>query len=156
MRIPSRYKTFDEASSAFSRACPPPERRELSPPLPLVLRPPLRKKKSFSRVSTWLFPGSEHNRDTSIDSVTNAPRPVKGTEGFYQCVPAAGGIERRSFDTVNSVSTWETDDEDRTPPTAWSPESTPVAKQNQRPLERTATFGRAGGAPAKTSGVEAA
>lgn len=28
----------------------------LAPPLPLILRPPLRKKKSFSRVSNWLFP----------------------------------------------------------------------------------------------------
>lgn len=28
----------------------------LAPPLPLILRPPLRKKKSFSRVSDWLFP----------------------------------------------------------------------------------------------------
>ena len=71
--------------------------RPLAPPLPLVLRPPLRKKKSFSRVSNWLFPaGSSPNlttddpfqrkRDISHDSVTNLPKPVKEGEGFYQCI----------------------------------------------------------------------
>lgn len=63
----------------------------LQPPLPLVLRPPLRKKKSFSSVSAWLFPGG-HGRVASAGSVTNAPGPVR--EGFYQCVSppvTAGG-----------------------------------------------------------------
>ncbi|KAM7203506.1 hypothetical protein V8F33_002126 [Rhypophila sp. PSN 637] len=75
--------------------------RPLAPPLPLVLRPPLRKKKSFSRVSNWLFPaGSSPNlttsnsddpfqqrrREISRDSVTNQPRPIKEGDGFYQCI----------------------------------------------------------------------
>lgn len=110
------------------------------PPLPLVLRaPPLRKKKSFSRVSTWLFPSGQHSRDVSLDSVTNLARPVKGTEGFYQCVPP-GENERRSFESIGTVSTWDSD-EQRTVPTTWSPGSTPMAKQEGPPLERTATFG---------------
>lgn len=75
----------------------------LQPPLPLVLRPPLRKKKSFSSVSAWLFPGQlGHQRGVSVDSVTNAPGPVR--EGFYQCVSppvTAGG--RVSGETVSSL-----------------------------------------------------
>lgn len=66
----------------------------IQPPLPLVLRPPLRKKKSFSSVSAWLFPGGNgHQRAVSVGSVTNAPGPVK--EGFYQCVspPVTAGGE---------------------------------------------------------------
>lgn len=40
----------------------------LAPPLPLILRPPLRKKKSFSRVSNWLFPaGVEHGGQQGSD-----------------------------------------------------------------------------------------
>lgn len=78
--------------------------RPLAPPLPLVLRPPLRKKKSFSRVSNWLFPaGSSPNltsnnnnngedpfqqgrQEISRESVTNQPKPIKEGEGFYQCI----------------------------------------------------------------------
>jgi hypothetical protein len=151
MRIPNRYKTFDEASSAFAKSNnhgggrgnrPPP------PPLPLVLRPPLRKKKSFSRVSSWLFPAADHKREISLDSVTNMPRPIKGTEGFYQCVAGAEGIERRSFDTINTVSTWETDEEPRTAVTACSPDTTtPIAKQDERPMGRRTTFGLASKEP---------
>ena len=72
------------------------------PPLPLRLRPPLRKKKSFSRVSSWLFLPNNgdhqhlhhphpHNRDISLDSITNLPRPVTGADGFYQVAPAPAG-----------------------------------------------------------------
>lgn len=71
--------------------------RPLAPPLPLVLRPPLRKKKSFSRVSNWLFPADsslnlttddpfQRKREISHESVTNLPKPVKEGEGFYQCI----------------------------------------------------------------------
>lgn len=84
---------------------PPRSRGEdpaIQPPLPLVLRPPLRKKKSFSRVSTWLFPA--HQRGVSVDSVTNLPRPVRG-EGFYQCV-SPPVTARRSGETVSSVASW--------------------------------------------------
>ncbi|KAM0328119.1 hypothetical protein ACHAQA_005522 [Verticillium albo-atrum] len=150
MRIPRRAKTFAEASAAF--ITPPPSREgpehQLPPPLPLVLRPPLRKKKSFSRVSSWLFPGgAEHSRDISIDSVTNLPRPVKGREGFYQCVSPTEGVARRSFDSTATVSTWTSEDEDQTvPTTTWSPGSTPMTKQEEPPLERVSTFGKDRGA----------
>lgn len=91
----------------------------LAPPLPLVLRPPLRKKKSFSRVSNWLFPGDsghknaghQHKRGLSFDSVTNLPRPVTDKDGFYQCVDGRTG-DRTSLDTVSTadtLSTWTTE-----------------------------------------------
>jgi hypothetical protein len=100
-----------------------PNDRPLAPPLPLVLRPPLRKKKSFSRVSSWLFPGSEglhhhngslghhqqqqqHGREMSFESVTNVPRPVTGRDGFYQtfAAPAIRDEDKRS---LSSLSTWD-------------------------------------------------
>ncbi|EFX03021.1 hypothetical protein CMQ_2950 [Grosmannia clavigera kw1407] len=100
----------------------------LAPPLPLVLRPPLRKKKSFSRVSNWLFPGDSghnnashqqmHKRGMSFDSVTNLPRPVTDKDGYYQCVlpPTLDGrtYDRTSMDTaltVDTLSTWTTERE---------------------------------------------
>ncbi|POR33651.1 Uncharacterized protein TPAR_06141 [Tolypocladium paradoxum] len=130
------------------------EGRPLPPPLPLVLRPPLRKKKSFSLVSTWLFPGAEQSSDMSIGSVTNAPRPVKGREGFYQCIAANEARGRQSFDSLDSSSTWETDDEQCTAPTTWSPGSTPVTKAEEAPhigIERSATFGKKDARSAKSS-----
>jgi hypothetical protein len=145
-RIPHRSKTFDEASATFN---PPTSASSthipLPPPLPLVLRPPLRKKKSFSRVSNWLSMSQGHGREVSLESVTNRPRPVKGTEGFYQCVPAGqSASDRRSFGSVGSVSTWDTDEEDRTVPTTWSPGSTAITK-TEAPMDRSATFGRSAG-----------
>ncbi|KFA73622.1 hypothetical protein S40288_02577 [Stachybotrys chartarum IBT 40288] len=131
---------------------PPPGRREgraPPPPLPLVLRPPLRKKKSFSRVSTWLFPSGEHSREISLESITNLPRPVKGGEGFYQCVAVGGQVARPSFESLNTVSTWESGDRNSpSVPTAWSPDSTPATKQDELQLERTGTFGSNVGRPA--------
>ncbi|KAL9488950.1 hypothetical protein ACSS6W_001227 [Trichoderma asperelloides] len=119
------------------RPPPPPP-----PPLPLVLRPPLRKKKSFSRVSTWLFQEPGRARNQSMDSITNAPRPIKGSEGFYQCVTPPRRPDRRSIETFDTLSTWSTNDEDRTVPTAWSPRSTPTRKEEDNLLERSATFGK--------------
>lgn len=116
----------------------------LPPPLPLVLRPPLRKKKSFSRVSSWLFPNSERDSDPHFHSITTLPRPIKGHEGFYQCVDSKP--RRLSCDSRTTVSTWYTNDEDlASPPTACSPQSTPVTKQEEPFLERAATFGKSGG-----------
>lgn len=112
------------------------------PPLPLVLRPPLRKKKSFSRVSTWLFQEPERTRNQSLDSVTNVPRPIKGSEGFYQCVTPPRRPHRQSTETFDTLSTWSTNDGDRTVPTAWSPRSTPTRKDEDVFLERSATFGK--------------
>lgn len=121
--------------------------RPLAPPLPLVLRPPLRKKKSFSRVSSWLFPGDSTNyqrRDMSVSSVTNAPRPIRGNEGFYQ--PAA--LTRRdSFDSdSSSLRTWETttteeEEERQTVPTTTM--SSPVVQSTPRQtpvVERVSKF----------------
>lgn len=112
--------------------------RPLAPPLPLVLRPPLRKKKSFSRVSTWLFhpdeAGSAGSSPTATVVPTTSPRPVTASDGFYQCVAPPEGLPRTSMDTSSSVYTWETgeregdEDETKTQPTtapAWSPEQTP-------------------------------
>ena len=140
---PSRTPT----TRATYQANPPRrvEGRAPPPPLPLRLRPPLRKKKSFSRVSTWLFiPGGgvgehqhqhqhqqrqKHGRDISLDSVTNLPMPVTGADGFYEVAPAprpAGRPSRPdSFDSVSSVSDWSAADaeEAQTLPTSWSQSS---------------------------------
>lgn len=99
----------------------------LAPPLPLILRPPLRKKKSFSRVSKWLFPaGTEqeagededkdeysptsssrggHRRAVSTDSVTNAPRALTEKDGYYQTLPPSAMFSgrRSSFDSMSDV-----------------------------------------------------
>ncbi|KAJ4327276.1 hypothetical protein N0V84_002289 [Fusarium piperis] len=123
----------------------------LPPPLPLVLRPPLRKKKSFSRVSSWLFPGSQHSRNLSFDSVTNAPRPIKGNEGFYQVSLGETSGRRRSTESVDTVSTWESDDEGRTVPTTCSLGSTPAVSQDEPLISRFATFGRGDARPNRTS-----
>ncbi|KAI1503909.1 hypothetical protein F5X99DRAFT_406587 [Biscogniauxia marginata] len=97
------------------------------PPLPLRLRPPLRKKKSFSQVSAWLFPGEEpHNRDISLDSLTNAPRPVTGAEGFYQ-IAEPDQSQRCSFDSESTVSDWS-NEEEQTIPTSLSPSSSATPK----------------------------
>jgi len=68
----------------------------LAPPLPLTMRPPLRKKKSFSRISTWLSQNYHHSperkahgREISRESVTNSPRPLTEQDGFYTCLSAA-------------------------------------------------------------------
>lgn len=120
--------------------------RPLAPPLPLVLRPPLRKKKSFSRVSNWLFPGDEHRRVTSLDSVTNSPQPIRGNNGYYQCVTPPKDLRRTSVDTDSSLSTWETEDEGQTVPTTLpgSPGSSPVVQHTPKHtpiIERAARFG---------------
>jgi hypothetical protein len=119
----------------------------LAPPLPLVLRPPLRKKKSFSRVSNWLFPGGEaqHQRDFSQGSITNQPQPLTGHDGFYQCFGVVEGPG--TDDSASTVSTWTTTEEDRTMPTStWSPGSSPVTKMDTPTptADRRATFGRNG------------
>ena len=142
--IPHRSKTFNEASATFTTRTSATSSSQipLPPPLPLVLRPPLRKKKSFSRVSNWLSMSQSHARELSLESVTNQPRPVKGTEGFYQCVPAGQCISgRQSFGSLGSVSTWDTDEEERTVPTTWSPGSTPITKTDVPSMGRVGTFG---------------
>ncbi|KAI1377771.1 hypothetical protein F4677DRAFT_459052 [Hypoxylon crocopeplum] len=107
------------------------EGRVPPPPLPLRLRPPLRKKKSFSRVSTWLFPGGEHKQDINLDSLTNVPKPVTGTDGFYQIADATAD-RRCSFDTLSTSSDW-TVEEEQTVPTSLSPSSTATPKARAEP-----------------------
>ncbi|EXA43465.1 hypothetical protein FOQG_06377 [Fusarium oxysporum f. sp. raphani 54005] len=142
---PRRSRTPGEQRSPST---PPsrPRRDDMPPPppLPLVLRPPLRKKKSFSRVSSWLFPGSQHNRNMSFDSVTNAPRPIRGNQGFYQVSLGGASEHRRSTESVDTVSTWESDDENRTVPTTCSVGSTAAVSQDEPLISRfaTSTFGR--------------
>ncbi|KAL8298564.1 hypothetical protein RB597_006665 [Gaeumannomyces tritici] len=123
--------------------------RQLAPPLPLVLRPPLRKKRSFSRVSNWLFPAdgpAQHERGMSFDSVTNAPLPVTDRDGFYTCIAPA---RRTSFETISTSCSWDTQTEERTQPTTMSITDSPSAKETQVStptgtprLNRMPTFGR--------------
>ncbi|KAH9908749.1 hypothetical protein F4778DRAFT_796171 [Xylariomycetidae sp. FL2044] len=115
-----------------------PRRMMPPPPLPLRLRPPLRKKKSFSRVSTWLFPngdGQHHERVMSLDSITNVPRPVSNGEGFYQ-VAAPEPNKEHDFDTDSTVSDW-TAEEEQTLPTSLSPSSTATPRAMAQPTRNT-------------------
>jgi hypothetical protein len=145
---PRRARTPGEPRTPSSSTPPPRPRRDdlpPPPPLPLVLRPPLRKKKSFSRVSTWLFPGTQHSRNMSFDSVTNAPRPIKGNQGFYQVSLGGTSLRRRSTDSADTVSTWESDEENRTVPTTCSVGSTAAVSPDEGHLISrfaTSTFGR--------------
>ncbi|KAI1097920.1 hypothetical protein F4804DRAFT_145682 [Jackrogersella minutella] len=106
------------------------EGRVPPPPLPLRLRPPLRKKKSFSRVSTWLFPGEEYKQDISLESLTNVPKPVTGYDGFYQ-IAGPEDDQRCSLDTLTASSDWTV--EEQTMPTSLSPSSTATLKARLEP-----------------------
>jgi len=154
VHIPARLTSFTEASAAFTTPSPSssiaPSSHASSkpslafthdlpppPPLPLVLtspHPPLRKKKSFSRVSNWLFPSNgEHSRNISLDSVTNSPKPVTSREGFYQCVDLQQAAPRASIDTVTtSVSTLESELDEPTVPTTWTPNSSPSRDRGEK------------------------
>ncbi|KAI1160104.1 hypothetical protein F5B18DRAFT_634101 [Nemania serpens] len=111
---PTRTRYEANSSRKIEGRVPP-------PPLPLRLRPPLRKKKSFSRVSSWLFPaGAEHPKEISLDSVTNAPQPVASSKGFYQ-VARPEPARRASFDSESTVSDWTV--EEQTILTSLSPSS---------------------------------
>ncbi|KAJ6782754.1 hypothetical protein PWT90_03629 [Aphanocladium album] len=108
----------------------------IPPPLPLVLRPPLRKKKPFSQgLSSFVFP--EPPRKSSLDSVTNMPRPIKGADGFYQCVPVNGA--NISYESLHSLSSSNDGDmsEARSVRSPYSP-----ATPREVPIERCATFGQ--------------
>lgn len=97
--------------------------RALPPPLPLKLRPPLRKKKSFSRVSSWLgLPAEQlrHNSMKSLETVTNRPMPTHVNDGFYEVADTAR--LRPSDYSDDSVSGWSEEDiEEQTLPTSCSP-----------------------------------
>ncbi|KAI1754097.1 hypothetical protein F4782DRAFT_529025 [Xylaria castorea] len=104
IQAPTRTRYEANSSRKITGRVPP-------PPLPLRLRPPLRKKKSFSRVSSWLFPvGAGHKREISLDSITNAPKPVTGGQGFYQ-VSRPEADRRSSFDSESTVSDWTVEEQ---------------------------------------------
>lgn len=114
-KAPTRPRYQANSSRKIEGRIPP-------PPLPLRLRPPLRKKKSFSRVSNWLYPAelSGHRRDISYDSITNAPKAVTADKGFYQVAPQ-NPTRHSSFDSESSVSDWTV--EEQTMVTSLSPSS---------------------------------
>ncbi|KAK4462270.1 hypothetical protein QBC42DRAFT_268282 [Cladorrhinum samala] len=133
---PSKYddEMEDEASDLD---------RPLAPPLPLTLRPPLRKKKSFSRVSHWLDSNlskvdeaSPSPTGTTATFITTSPRPIKETDGFYQCVAPPEGLPRTSMETSSSVYTFESsttedggDGAKTAATTTYTPGSSPTVKQ---------------------------
>lgn len=140
-RTPTRTPYRANSSRRVEGRTPP-------PPLPLRLRPPLRKKKPFSRtsrVSSWLFPGGEHKRDISLDSITNLPRPVTPADGFYE-VAQPSQSRRSSVDTATTVSDWSA--AEQTVPTSWSPSSNNTTKAFTEPPFSAAFEGRGPFVPA--------
>ncbi|KAI1854130.1 hypothetical protein JX266_001271 [Neoarthrinium moseri] len=140
-----RGRAFTEAShgSTSSGSSRRLEGRAPPPPLPLLLRPPLRKKKSFSRVSSWLgFPDDiGHTRNISLDSITNKPIPVQASDGFYQ---VAAPTRKASFESDETLSDWTSDGdalEEQTVPTSWSPSSSATVRAVDPP--RTVVMGQA-------------
>jgi hypothetical protein len=147
--------------------------RPLAPPLPLVLRPPLRKKKSFSRVSNWLFnpedgqqqQQQQHNHGlestgssptyftatgtiTTTPTATFTPRPLKEGDGFYQCVAPPGGMPRTSMETASSVYTWDPNEDGDTktlPTNLTTAASTPRVKQGAGSRHTTPVIGSSRG-----------
>ncbi|KAI1110876.1 hypothetical protein F5Y14DRAFT_443690 [Nemania sp. NC0429] len=112
---PTRTRYEANSSRKIEGRIPP-------PPLPLRLRPPLRKKKSFSRVSSWLFPaGAEQPKEIGLDALTNAPQPVTNDKGFYQVARPEPARRASSFDSESTVSDWTV--EEQTILTSLSPSS---------------------------------
>lgn len=165
VHIPSRLKSFTEASAAFTSSpnssvtSRPPscsthtdhaESPMPPPPLPLVLQaapPLLRKKKSFSSVSKWLFPVSaaEHVRNISLDSVTNSPKPITSREGFYQCVDFSPPPRMSTSSVCSTVSTLESTLDEATLQNTWTPGSSPrtdMSKRNVRIRTFSMDYGR--------------
>ncbi|KAH8804970.1 hypothetical protein F5884DRAFT_797970 [Xylogone sp. PMI_703] len=149
VHAPDHSDTFAGASSSL-RAIRRTQIEELEkslppPPLPLVLQqphPPLRKKKSFSRISHWLrgngASDSDLSRYISTDVVTNTPKNITAREGFYQCVDfsnyssGSGSHRRMTTTSISTISTLpESDLDEPTLPTSWSPQSTPSRGSNR-------------------------
>ncbi|KAK7927686.1 hypothetical protein PG985_004684 [Apiospora marii] len=87
---PGPHFVLPLAGTDFNIKQEPPRRRPvgeqvLTPPLPLQYRPPLRKKKSFSRVADWL---GRQERTTRVggERITNSPLPVQPNKGHYEVV----------------------------------------------------------------------
>lgn len=110
------HQDKDASKSRIPQTC---DGEPLSPPLPLVFRQLLRKKKSFSAVSTCMFAGQESAENANFKSTANKPKAAKGKDSFYQIVSGPPG--RHSDESFNSISTWHSEDEDQTAPnTPWS------------------------------------
>lgn len=131
--IAQRVRASTDASSPSTPLSPATRRAEgraPPPPLPLRLRPPLRKKKSFSRVSNWLgFPGEQRQNDgLSLESITTNPKAIQLTDGFYQVASSKDEDESVISPSSETVSDWSVSadaEEEQTVPT-WSPSSTTI------------------------------
>ncbi|KAJ4294822.1 hypothetical protein N0V88_005056 [Collariella sp. IMI 366227] len=95
------------------------------------------------------FPqNSNHTATTSqTEFITTAPRPVKQSDGFYQCVAPP----RRSMETDSSVYTYDTSEEDddgtKTVPTttaAWTPPGESAGEAGERQGTPVVGTGRLG------------
>ncbi|TLS31062.1 hypothetical protein PpBr36_03008 [Pyricularia pennisetigena] len=125
--------------------------RPIGPSLPLVFRPPLRKKKSFSHVSTWLSPneyGEQYrDRGSSFESAANEQTRTTENNDYYTyaTVPA----RRASIASVSSMSSWSAEEEYSYVTTLSPPSTSPVRSRSPRPdvsttprTSRMFTFGR--------------
>ncbi|QSZ34041.1 hypothetical protein DSL72_005621 [Monilinia vaccinii-corymbosi] len=119
---PRHCKSVDSAfyDPKLLKEFPPP------PPLPLILQAPQAppRRKSMSRVSSWLFPSvpgqqQHHYRHVSLDSVTNTPKAVTSKEGFYQCIDVEEVDDPQSVSSVSSMGS-EVDGNEDYDATSWS------------------------------------
>ncbi|KAG5946172.1 hypothetical protein E4U59_004367 [Claviceps monticola] len=95
----------EDRKSSRARQC---DAGSLSPRLTLVVRPPVRKRDSFSAVSTRMFPGQALAKKAKADLTTSKPKSVKGGGGFYSTV--SGPPCWRRNESFDSISTWHTED----------------------------------------------
>ncbi|KAG6030723.1 hypothetical protein E4U19_000295 [Claviceps sp. Clav32 group G5] len=65
----------EDRRSSKARQC---DAGRLSPRLTLVVRPPVRKRDSFSAVSTRMFPGQALAKKAIVDPTTSKPKSVQG------------------------------------------------------------------------------
>ncbi|KAK8051462.1 hypothetical protein PG993_002847 [Apiospora rasikravindrae] len=70
--------------------------------------PPLRKKKSFSRVADWLGRQERRNRAGS-EPITNSPLPVEPNNGYYEVVQRTPGNEGSRGSSYATFSDWSSD-----------------------------------------------
>ncbi|KAG6247002.1 hypothetical protein E4U24_003398 [Claviceps purpurea] len=73
--------SHEDRKSSKARQC---DAGSLSPRLTLVIRPPVRKRDSFSAMSTRMFPGQALVKKVNVDLTTSKPKSVKGGGGIHQ------------------------------------------------------------------------
>lgn len=123
--------------------------RPIGHSLPLVFRPPLRKKKSFTNISTWLSPNDsgeqDRDRGSSFESATNERTLTMENNDYYTYV-AAPPARRASIVTVSSMSSWSAEEEQSYATTLSPPSTSPVrSRPGASTTPRTSrmfTFGR--------------